>query len=366
MTRRKVVQMTSVHTPFDVRIYHKECRSLVRAGHDVTLIAPCSALRDDDYGIKMHAVQPPSNRRERVTKTIRDVYRAALEEDADIYHFHDPELIPIAMLLKLRGKKVIYDVHEDHPSNVRKQWIPPALQGLASLAIRTTEATMGRACDRVIAATPTIASRFPASTTSVVQNFPWTDEFTQEHGTPHAEREAVIAYVGYLGDVRGLREMSEAIRLVNAELPARLALAGKLFNGAQRNGYHGNAQIDMLGPLDRHQIKQLLLRSRIGIVVYHPTPNYYYGQPTKLLEYMAAGLPVVASDFPFYRQVIDSSQCGLLVDPLQPAKIAEALLWLLRNPERSQDMGRRGQQAVFERYNWEQEAKRLISTYDAL
>jgi glycosyltransferase involved in cell wall biosynthesis len=139
-----------------------------------------------------------------------------------------------------------------------------------------------------------------------------------------------------------------------------------MHSGAQSNEYHGNAQTVMLGSVDRQEIKQLLSRSRIGIVVYHPTPNYYYGQPTKLLEYMAAGLPVVASDFPFYRRIIESTECGLLVDPLQPAKIAEAILWLLRNPERAEEMGTRGQKAVLDRYNWEQEAKHLISAYDAL
>jgi glycosyltransferase involved in cell wall biosynthesis len=336
------------------------------AGYDVTLIAPYSGENQTNDGIKLRAVALPRERRERMTKTIAAVYRAALEEDAEVYHFHDPELMPIAMMLKLQGKKVIYDVHEDYASNMRKQWIPPALQGLASLAVRVSERTMGRFCDRVVAATPKIAGNFHPKTTSVVQNFPWTDEFKIVQGLPYREREQIVAYVGYLADVRGLREMTEAIRMVNVERPAKLVLAGTLVSGAQNDTFRGSEHVELMGQIDRLQIVHLLSRAKVGIVVYHPTANYFHGQPTKLLEYMAAGLPIVASDFPFYREVIESSGCGLLVDPLQPAAIANAISWLLRNEARAEEMGRCGQQAVLDRYNWERESQGLLAVYDAL
>src|SRR5271165_3550775 len=230
---RRVVQMTSVHPPFDVRIFHKECKSLAMAGYDVTLIAPHSSGDQIIDGVKLHTVPLPRERRERMTKTIPAVYRAAIEEDAEIYHFHDPELMPVAMLLKLRGKTVIYDVHEDYASNMRKQWIPTALQGPASLAVKASEATLGRACDRVVAATPKIASHFNPGRTSLVQNFPWIDEFMVSGGLPYQEREAIVAYVGYLADVRGLREMTAAIQMVRAEMPAKLVLAGEIIGGGQ-------------------------------------------------------------------------------------------------------------------------------------
>jgi glycosyltransferase involved in cell wall biosynthesis len=317
--------------------------------------------------VKLRTVPLPRQRRERVTQTIPAIFRAAVKEDASIYHFHDPELMPVGMLLKLRGKKVIYDVHEDYSSNMRKQWIPKALQWPASLAVKVSEATLGRACSRIVAATPKIAGQFLPRMTSVVQNFPWLNEFSTATGTPYLEREPIVAYVGYLADVRGLQEMAQAIQLVAEKTPARLVLAGRMISGAQANTFAaGKAPIEQLGAVDRPQVAALLERSRIGIVVYHPTPNYYHGQPTKLLEYMAAGLPIVASDFPFYRQVIESSRCGVLVDPLQPAQIAEALTWLLQNPERARQMGLNGQKAIVKRYNWEQEAKSLVAAYDEL
>jgi glycosyltransferase involved in cell wall biosynthesis len=363
---RRIVQMTSVHPAFDTRIYHKECRSLALAGYDVTLIAPYEGDELVRDGFRLRGVAPPRKRRERLTRTINSVYRAAVDEDAEIYHFHDPELMPIGMLLKLRGKKVVYDVHEDYASNMQKQWIPPTLRGPASLAVRISEATIARVCDHVVAATPKIASQFATRRTSVVQNFPRIAEFDSQQGEPYTRREAIVAYVGYLANARGLQEMAEAMRLVNGEVPARLLMAGRMMQGAQAEGFGGASHVEVLGESGRMQVAQLLSRARIGIVVYHPTPNYYYGQPTKLLEYMAAGLPVVASDFPFYREVIQSSGCGILVDPLQPRQIADAMLWLLRNEGSAEEMGKRGRQAVMERFNWENEARRLISTYDKL
>lgn len=363
---RRVVQMTSVHPVFDVRIYHKECRSLARAGYDVTLIAPYSGSYREHDGIKLHAVTPPRARRERLTRTVPEVYRAAVKEDADIYHFHDPELMPVAVLLKLRGKKVIYDVHEDYSSNMRKEWIPKVLQGPASLAVGVSESAMGEVCDRIVAATPKIASKFRPKITSLVQNFPWTDEFNILRGVRYSERERMVAYIGYLADVRGLKEMAQAIRLVNRDVAARLVLAGKMVGGAQAGSFLGNDEVQLLGPIERAEILELLSRARIGIVVYHPTANYFYGQPTKLLEYMAAGLPLVASDFPFYRQVIERAGCGILVDPLQPDQIAQAILWLLQNQDVAEEMGKRGQEAVLNSYNWEQESKNLLATYEAL
>jgi glycosyltransferase involved in cell wall biosynthesis len=175
-----------------------------------------------------------------------------------------------------------------------------------------------------------------------------------------------VAYVGYLADVRGLREMIESIRMVNTEMRATLVLAGKMVSGSQIGTFEGSEHVEALGAVDRARVVQVLSRSRVGICAYHPTANYFHGQPTKLLEYMGSGLPVVASDFPFYRQVIGSTGCGLLVDPSKPAEIAEAIQWLLRNPGRAEEMGRRGRRAVLDRYNWELESKKLLAIYHAL
>src|SRR5262249_12583583 len=159
---------------FDTRIFHKECKTLASSGYDVTLIAPLAQGDSVRDGVKVRAVPLPHNRRERLTRTVLQVYRAAVRQDAEIYHFHYPELTLAGVMLKLRGKKVIYDVHEDYGGTLEaKQWIPVALRGPAAMAFRICEASLADFYDRVIAVTPKIAGKFRADRTRLVQNFPW-------------------------------------------------------------------------------------------------------------------------------------------------------------------------------------------------
>ncbi len=365
----RVVHLTSVHRAFDTRIFHKECKSLAMAGYDVTLVAPHAEGDVTLDGVRVRAVAPPRDRRERMTRTIREVYRAAVRENAEIYHFHDPELIPVGVLLKLRGKKVIYDVHEDYATTMHgKQWMPAVFHGPASIAVGVCEATLASSCNRIVAATPTIAEKFHPSRTRLVQNFPWSEELRCPDGLPYQKREAIVAYVGWLSDNRGLREMTQAVQLAAKQMPVKLVTAGKVIPGAKAE-FEGGGEttlVEHMGLLNRPQVAALLARARVGLVVLHPTGNYVNSQPNKLFEYMSAGLPVIASDFPLWRRIVEAAGCGLLVDPMNPAAIAEAMLWLLRNPSEAAEMGRLGQRAVAEQYNWERESERLLATYAEL
>jgi glycosyltransferase involved in cell wall biosynthesis len=365
----RVAHLTSVHQAFDTRIFHKECKTLAMAGYDVTLIAPYpegDVIRD---GVKLRAVTPPRDRRERMTRTVPQVYRAAVRENADIYHFHDPELLPVSALLRMRGKRVIYDVHEDYTSTMNgKKWLPAALHGPAALAVRLCELVFSTACDRVIAVTPKIAEKFGAAKTRVVQNFPWTHELCSPNSVPYEKREPIVVYVGWLSDVRGLREMTQAIHLLAKQMPVKLVIGGSVIAGAKAefDGGREDGLIEYLGQLNRTQVAELLARARVGLMLHHPQGNYLHGQPTKIFEYMSAGLPVLASDFPVCRRIIEPAACGLLADPLKPEAIAEALAWLLSHPAEAAVMGRNGQRAVAESYSWERESERLIATYAEL
>ena len=177
-----------------------------------------------------------------------------------------------------------------------------------------------------------------------------------------------MVYVGTLSDTRGQREMTEAVEHVARKSPLKLVTAGKVIPGAKAGFDDGrkNAAVEYVGLLNRPQVAQLLARARVGLVVLHPTASYVNSQPTKLFEYMSAGLPVVASDFPIWRRIVESAACGLLVDPLNPAAIAEAVTWLLCHPSEAAQMGQNGLRAIAENYNWERESERLIATYAEL
>ena len=365
----RVVLLTSAREALDVRIFHKECKSLAMAGYDVTVIGLGSETDTTQQGIKIRAIPRPQSRSERMTRTIWKVYTAALRAQGDIYHFHDPELMPVGALLRMRGKRVVYDVREEFAFDIRyKQWIPELLRRPLSLAYRASEMAFTRVFDRVIAATPAIARNYPADKTRCVRNFPWSQQFRRAEGLPYEEREPIAIYVGVLADNRGLREMTEAVELAAKTVPIKLVLAGPVNSGtnAEFLPKGDNGLFECKGNLDFSLIPRLLARARIGLIVMHPMVNKLESLPVKLFEYMAAGLPVVVSDLPLWRHIVQSSQCGLVVDPLNPAAVAEALVWLLRHPAEAVEMGRNGQRAVAEQYNWEHEAECLIATYAKL
>jgi glycosyltransferase involved in cell wall biosynthesis len=361
------VHMTTVHAATDPRIYSKECRSLVQAGWKVTLIAPGG--RDDTRdGVQILAV-PPRRRLARMTIGVWEVYRAAGRVPADVYHLHDPELIPAGLLLRLRRRHVIYDAHEDLPRQIgAKGWIPPALRRMAAAL---SAWLLGLAASRfaaIVAVTEPVASRFPAERTVVIHNYPRLEEFQAARpASAYRARPANLAYVGGIAEIRGLREMMAAVHSLPADLGARLRLAGRFQPASLASKVadltEGANRVDVLGWMSTAEIAEMLAESRIGLCLLHPLPNYLDSLPTKLFEYMAAGLPVVASDFPVWRGIVTQAGCGILVDPLDVAAIAAAIEELLRDPQRAEEMGRRGRAAVEARYSWSSEAAKLEALY---
>lgn len=368
--RRRIAHLTSAHPPFDGRIFHKEATTLARAGYEVVVVA--AHERDDMIdGVRIRAVPVPRHgRRSRMTATMGAVWRAALDEDADLYHFHDPELIPLGIRLKLAGKRVVYDAHEDLPRQIMsKHWIRPWMRRSVSRAAAAAEHGGERLFDAIVAATPAIARRFRAERTVVVPNFPRLDELISTSARPMHERPPVLAYVGRISAVRGIREMVRAMMLLPAPLNARLHLAGTFSQEgledvcAREPGWQ---HVVPLGWQSRAEVADLLGQARAGLVLFHPEPNHVEAQPNKLFEYMAAGVPVIASDFPLWRRMIETAGCGLLVDPQDPEAIAHGCRRLLEDPEVAVAMGQRGREAVLKTYNWDVGAQQLLALYQRL
>ncbi|NIA22337.1 MAG: glycosyltransferase [Anaerolineaceae bacterium] len=370
-TLGKVAHLTSFHPPYDTRVGCRECRALAEAGYEVVIVAACDPSEAAACDIEVRRIPKPKTRPGRLLVTLPGILRAAMREKARVYHFHDPELIPVGLLLKLCGKKVIYDVHEDVPRQVMTfDFLPPMVRRLVSVCVAATEWVGARCFDRIIAATPTIAARFPPGKTVTIHNYPIADELTTAAPRPYRERPMRVAYVGGLSAYYGLREMVRAMGHLDDLPEARLSLAGRAFSPPeledQCRQLPGWERVDFVGWRTREQLSAMLDNSRVGLVVIHPTHNYRQAYPTKLFEYMSAGLPVVASDFPVWRQFVESADCAILVDPLDPEAIAGAVRRLLENPDQAEAMGRRGREAIVQSYNWELEAEKLRECYRQL
>lgn len=366
---RRVVHLTSVHRPADTRIFERECRTLAGGGYDVTLVASGTGAAPADPDVQVNLVPPPATRTGRFLRTAPAVFRRARSLGADVYHFHDPELLPFGLALRRRGARVVYDAHEDYGREILgKEWIPDRLRSAVARATSAVERLVVRHLDLVVAATPTIARRFPQDRTVLVQNFPALDELTGSASQPYRDRPAQVTYVGDITVVRGAREMVEAMAGV-ATPGASLAVGGRFSPPSLRaelEALPGWDKVAFLGWLDRSAVAGVLGRSRAGLVMFHPTPAHLDAQPNKLFEYMAAGLPVVVSDFPSWRRLVETERCGLPVDPTDPNAVAGAVTWLLEHPEEAQEMGQRGRWAVEARYNWAHEGARLLEAYDRL
>lgn len=367
LKNKKVVHFSSVHFCFDTRIFVKECVTLIKAGYEVVLIVP----HDKDEvinGIKIKSVPEPKSRRERILKTVLKIYKIALKEDAIIYHFHDPELIPVGIMLRLKGKKVIYDVHEDLPRQIMtKHWINPFIRRIISVCSQVFESISVRFFNGVVAVTSTIANRFPKSKTVIVHNYPILEELRAAGSAPYHKRLPIVIYVGGITIIRGFNEMIKAIDLIPKHFGAKLILAGNITGiNIESVVINENPRVNFIGWQSREQVAKLLGQSRIGLVIFHPAPNHVNALPNKLFEYMSVGLPVIVSNFPSWRKIVDDIGCGLLVDPLDPNDIGKAIQWLLEHPTEAEIMGKRGQEAVYSRYNWDKEAEKLLMFYDKL
>jgi glycosyltransferase involved in cell wall biosynthesis len=366
---KRICQLTSVHPPFDIRIFYKECKTLVQAGYKVVLIAPHSQEEEID-GILICALPKPKNRLERVTRVMWQSYKTAIKEGADIYHFHDPELIPLGLLLKIRGKRVIYDVHEDYShALLSREWIPSWLRNVVAKMVVFEEWFGAKFFDGVVAATPHIATRFPALRTVTVQNFPFVIESARNPPVPYQQRKMIVAYVGVISALRGAKEMIQAMSLLPARWNLKLRIAG-IFSPLnledEMKNFPGWNRVEFVGWKSHKDVITMLGGVRMGLVLFHPAPNHVEAQPNKLFEYMSIGIPVIASDFPLWRQVVEGTGCGLLVDPLDPEAIVKAIQWLLEHPTEAEVMGKQGQEAIRQYYNWDRESKKLLAFYERI
>ena len=365
--KMKICHLTSVHNRNDERILLKECKSLATAGYEVTLIVADGKPDEFFDNISIKSVKKLNSRVKRIMITPSLIYKKALSVNADVYHFHDPELIPIAVKLRMRGKKVIYDSHEDVEKQLlSKPYLNKAIGIIFSKIFAIYERRAVKKIDLILTATPHIRDKFKKISPNVVDinNYPIVGEFTITKNDN--KRENSIAYVGGIAEIRGIREMIKALEYCKNDV--RLKLAGN-FNSENLHNevikYDGWKKVDELGYLDRRMVPKLLSQVRAGIVLYLPFPNHINAQPNKMFEYMSAGIPIIASNYPLWKKIIEHEQCGICIDPTDPVLIAETIDWVMEHPKDAEKMGNNGIEAI-KKYNWDIESKKLLEAYNSL
>jgi glycosyltransferase involved in cell wall biosynthesis len=309
----------------------------------------------------------PKSRIDRLLHTSNKIYEKALGIKAEIYHFHDPELIFIGHKLRKKDKKIIYDVHEDVPRQIlAKPYIFRPIRKIISILTEVIENHFSRKFDAIICATPHINERFlkinPKSFN--ISNFPILKEF-ETINKKWNERKNSICYIGGITRERGILELVEALGYSDCQL----SLAGafdseEIFNLAKEN--ENWKKVKYYGQVDRQKIVEILSSSKIGMVTLRLTPNHLESLPIKMFEYMAAEIPVITSNFPVWKKIVESNNYGLCVNPMDPEEIGKAINRLLNNADEAKTMGENGRKAVIERFNWERESEKLILIYKTL
>lgn len=362
-----ICHVTTVHPIWDTRIFHRECRTLVKAGYHVRLMV-LDQRGGTEHGVEIHNVESSfRNRLQRISKAPFAMLKELEKmEDVGLVHLHDPELLRIAGRLKKMGKKVVYDAHEDHPRHVfEKRYFPNWLKRPLSFFLEKYENAVVRKLDGVVTPTPLIRERFSKvhSNTVEVRNTPDLEEISFH--PPSEKNGKEICYVGKVTPQRGAYHSIQAMAYLEG---ITLNLVGPIPEDVREelSALEGWKKVREYGVQEREGVREVLDRSSAGLVVLQPYVNFFAALPVKMFEYMAAGVPVLSSDFKLWADIVEGNDCGVCVDPTNPKRIAEGVQELLADPDRTDQMGRNGRKAVEEEYNWGKDAERLLDLYKGL
>lgn len=372
----RICHVSTAHSAFDTRIFRRECCSLARAGHEVHLVVNHDRAETVE-GVHIHALPAGFRGWRRRLLQSRLAARMAAALQADVYQFHDPELLPWMAGLA-RNAVVIWDVHELYHASIvqHNQFRWPWLSRLASRAFSILERFMVGRLSGIVAATPQLAERYRSlgRPVTVLRNLPDLSPVADLLDRTAGPTDPVVVCSGTTSG-RQVPELLQALVLVRSRLPsARLLMLTRFDTAAAREetlrrirALDLEAAVEIMAPLRFPDYIRLLgERARVGVVLYERTPNNLVGLPNRLFEYWAAGLPVVATGTPNLTEYVEESRAGTLVDSESPQQIAEALLRYLQDPDRAREAGLRGRGAVVERLSWAKEFPRLLELYDTL
>ena len=363
----KICHISTVHFVFDNRIFYKECKTLSEAGYDVYLIATHNKEESIDG---VHIIPLPDKKGRFYRFFVKDwlVLVRAIKLNAKIYHIHDPELIFIGIILKILGKRIIYDVHEDVSKQIlNKEWLGPYfIRKSIAVFFKFIEHTFSLCFDGIVAATEGIAKKFPKQKTVVARNFPIlklidkTEPIKENRGNKF-----IIIYAGGLTRIRGIKEIVRSLSYLQGK--AELWLLGKWESDSFENeckSLDSWKYVKYFGFRLPGGVYSCMKTADLGIALLYPVKNYLNSLPVKSFEYIACGIPIVMSNFPYWKKIF--KDYALFANPKDPLDIAGKIKIFMDNEELRVKMGNKGKLAAQNVYSWEAESKKLLKLYKEL
>lgn len=357
----KICHMTSVHSRFDTRIYYKYCQATNEQYNTSFIVADGKGFETIN-DIDIHDVGKSEGRLARIFTTTNRVYKKALEIDADLYHFHDPELIPVGLKLKKLNKKVIYDVHEDVPQDIlTKEWIPFSFRKLLSKSFDRYEKKASHKFDFVIAATPVIKTLFNTEFLEYISNYP----ILKEREIDYDVKVNNLCFIGLLTEYRGVYQMVKVANNINAKFD----VAGPFSQEsvfAQAKNMKGWDKINYLGEISASEAQKLRDKSSIGVIVFLPSPNLGVAYPNKFYEYMEAGMAIICTNFDHWKAIVEKHDCGICVDPFNIDEFTQAINKLTSDKELCKRMGQNARALAMNEFNWSKDKEKILNIYNQL
>lgn len=363
----KVCHMTSAHSPEDVRIFHKECTSLAKAGYEVYLVARGPSYEKN--GVHITGIgEVTGGRMKRMTQVTRQVYQAALAVDADLYHFHDPELLPYGLKLRRRGKKVIFDSHENTLDQIQeKPWIPNYIRTPMFHCFNWYQKFVCRRLTAVISVSPHICEYFEAfqPRVAMVTNYP---DYHETESLPETGSRKLC----FAGGISEQWNHETIIRALEALPGTRYVLLGSGDTSYMERlaALPGWSQVEYRGRVPHEQVSAILADCSVGMSVLSYSYNTGMRRGTlgntKIYEQMMAGLPIICTDFDLWKEMVETYHCGICVTPEDTEGVTNAIRFLLDNPDEARRMGENGRQAVQKEFNWSVAEKKLLALYEEI
>lgn len=373
---KTIAILSTVHPFDDTRVFYRQARSLSKKYNVNLYISAPFNFRKFNDNLMVWGLPEWKKKTDRI-KSFFILFKYLVKLKANLIIIHDPELLLIVPIIKiLKRVPIIYDIHENYVEMIReKLWLSIGMRKLLARGYLLSEKITFPFISMIWYPVKNIGDHYTSRNCLVkyqIRNVPSVQSF-QSFNRANEEKKWLIS-LGYLIDDRGIREIILAFSLVLKDYPDyQLVFIGSFQSErfeqeifALVSKLQIKDRVIFFGKIPYEKVANYLYNAQIGLLNYLPIPNNIMGLPNKLFEYMAAGLPVIASNFENYAEVINDAQCGILVNPTDPDEIAAAIIFLLNDEKKRIEMGKNGQLAIEDRYCWEMEEKKMFTSLERI